>query len=386
MKKSYGFYSIFSALIMLMFIFASCTKEGPAGPAGTDGTNGTNGADGTDGTDGTAGCVQCHDADQTIVVQQFQWEESAHAAGNALARSSSASCSPCHSVQGFFISDGNNPLTEDDWKGVNDPVVLNCYTCHPIHTTYTKADVEVVNFPDQPNWAVTYGKPVDMDLGKGNLCAHCHQSRTRTPVVDMNDLGLIYTGISTHYGPHYSSQANTMGGFGAYEFPGSTNYSDNYHLGADNGCVSCHMGFSTAAQRGGHTWHLDAEDDLELVCKQCHSDGADAPGKYESYYHEYFATIDHDGEHPTVNTTSYYSMLGDALTTHGVYTKVVDSVGGYPEAVHYNINRDIEINGTLTAAMFNHRFLYQDHSHGMHNPWYAKALLKNSLEAVEALN
>ncbi len=383
MRKSQYFYSIFSALVVLMFVFASCTKEGPAGPSGA---NGTNGSDGTNGTDGTTGCVQCHDADMTITVKQFQWERSRHALGTALSRASSASCSPCHSQQGFLISDGNNIEKQDQWEGVNDPVVLNCYTCHPIHTSYTKADVETKRFQDQPNWAVTYGKTVDMDLGESNLCTHCHQSRVRSPEVDMNDLSLMYEGISTHYGPHYSSQANLYGSFGAYELEGSSSYAaDNYHLGAEKACITCHMGFSTSSQHGGHTWIIDPEDDLEMACAQCHSDGEMAPEKYSEFYHEYFATIDHDGEHPTVNTTSYYSMLGDALTAEGVYTKVIDSVGGYPEAVHYNINRDLVINGTLTAAMFNHRFLYQDHSHGIHNPWYAKALLKNSLEAVEAL-
>ena len=87
-----------------------------------------------------------------------------------------------------------------------------------------------------------------------------------------------------------------------------------------------------------------------------------------------------------MNTTSYYTLLGDALTAYGVYEKEVDSVDGFPEAVHYNIERNIEINGTLTAALFNHRYLYQDHSHGMHNPWYAEALLRNSLDAVNNLD
>lgn len=380
MKRTSHFYLILSMLVAIVFIFASCTKEGPAGPSGTDGTNGT------DGVDGTAGCITCHDADQTISIKAFQWESSMHAAGTALARSSSASCSGCHSQQGFFQTDGNNPETQDEWQGINDPVTLNCYTCHPVHTTYTQEDVVALAFPDQPNWAVTYDKDVDMDLGKGNTCAHCHQSRERDPVVDMNDLTIMYSGISTHYGPHYSSQANTMGGFGAYEFEGSTSYSDNYHLNSNDGCVSCHMGFNTANGTGGHNMGIDASNDLELACAQCHNGGADAESKYEEYYNMYFATIDHDGDHPTVNTTSYYSMLGDKLTELGVYTKVVDSVDGYPEDVHYNIVGGLEIDGTLTAAMFNHRFLYQDHSHGMHNPWYAKALLKNSLEAVNASN
>lgn len=383
MKKNYFGY----LLLLMVFVLGtivSCTKEGPAGPAGKDGKDGT---DGTNGTDGTATCIECHDADMSMTTRQFQWESSMHAAGSALARSSSASCAGCHSTQGFFQTDGNNPLTSDEWQGVSDPIVINCYACHPIHSTYTAEDVVNFTFPDQPNWAVTHDKTIDIDFGKGNVCAHCHQSRVRTPVVDMNDLTAMYTGISTHYGPHYSSQANLMGGFGAYELPGSQTYpTSNGHLAAEDKCVSCHMGFTSANGSGGHNMHIDASRDLEASCKQCHGDGSAAPDKYADYYHDYFATIDHDGEHPTLNTTSTYAVLGDMLTDYGVYTKVVDSVDGYPEAVHYNINRDLEINGTLLAAMFNHRFVYQDHSHGIHNPMYARALLMNSLEAVEALD
>ncbi len=382
MKKNYFGY----LLILMVFVLGtmvSCTKEGPAGPAGKDGTNGADGTNGTNGTDGTTTCIECHDGNMTLTTKQFQWETSAHAAGSALSRSSIPSCAGCHSTQGFFQTDGNNPLTADEWQGVNDPIVINCYACHPIHTTYTAEDAVALNYPDQPNWAVTHDKTVDIDFGKANTCVHCHQSRVRTPVVDMNDLTAMYSGISTHYGPHYSPQANVMGAFGAYELEGSTVYpATNGHLGAENKCISCHMGYTTSNGNGGHNMHIDAPGDLEKSCAQCHSTGAEAPQKYEDYYHEYFATIDHDGDHPTVNTTSYYTLLGDKLTDLGVYTKVIDSVDGYPEAVHYNINSGLELDGYTLAAFFNHRYLYQDHSHGMHNPSYSKALLKNSLEAL----
>jgi hypothetical protein len=386
MKRNNIFYVFATVFVAFMLILASCTKEGPAGPAGADGKDGVDGVDGQDGADGTASCVECHDENATLLTPEFQWARSMHNAGTAIARSSSPSCSQCHSNQGFHLSNGNEL---DQGVPVNDPTTINCYTCHPIHSTYTPDDVKNFTFPDEPAWHVTYGKEVSLDLGKGNVCSHCHQSRTRNPVVDMNDLTQEYTGISTHYGPHYSSQANLMGGFGAYEIEGSISYGDGTHAhgkGAEDGCVSCHMRFSSASGSGGHAMGVDAPGDLEQSCKQCHSEGSGAPGLYETYYKANFATIDHDGDVPTLNTTSLYTKLGDLLAQKGVYTKVVDSVDGYPVDVHYNINSDLTINGTLTAALFNHRYLYQDHSHGMHNPGYARALLQNSLDAVEALD
>jgi formate-dependent nitrite reductase cytochrome c552 subunit len=201
----------------------------------------------------------------------------------------------------------------------------------------------------------------------------------------MNDLSAMYSGISSHYGPHYSSQANLLGGFGAYELEGSMNYGDgtHAHTGIENACVKCHMGFSTANGTGGHNFRIDAPGDLEVSCAPCHNSGASAGDAYEEYYHDVFATVNHDDEPPTLNTTSLYAMLGDKLTELGVYTKVVDSVDGHPDEVHYEINSDLEIDGATLAALFNHRYLYQDHSHGMHNPWYAKVLLTNSYEALE---
>ena len=124
MKRSYVSY-LMLVMVFLMAIVASCSKEGPAGPPGKDGVDGQ---DGADGTDGTAGCITCHDADQTISLKEFQWSSSMHAAGTALSRASNASCAPCHSQQGFIQSDGNNPETEDTWEGVNDPIVLNCFS------------------------------------------------------------------------------------------------------------------------------------------------------------------------------------------------------------------------------------------------------------------
>lgn len=398
-----------AAFLFSVVMMTSCTKEGvagidgvdgavgPAGAQGIAGTNGLNGADGADGIDGTASCISCHDANQTISSKQFQWNASGHAAGSALGRSSSSSCAPCHSQQGFMLSDGNNPLTSSTWVGVDAPTTINCYTCHPIHKTWTENDTkpENLNYSDQPNWAVTLGKNINIDYGTGNLCAHCHQSRTRTPVVDMTNLDGITAGsISTHFGPHYSPQANVLGAFGAYEIEGSKDYpasGGNGHLGANvegfNTCVTCHMGFTSSNLTGGHSFGIDPGNDLGKACATCH-DEVTAETYYEEYYHDNFATVDnHGSSSATINTSSLYAKLGYALEAKGLYTSEVElDDNGYMDHVAFNISRGLkDLNSTLVAALFNHRYLYQDHSHGIHNPIWVKALLTNTLEAVEAL-
>lgn len=392
--KKFAFLTTMTAVFLFAVIMlASCTKEGPAGstgaagPMGSTGTAGSDGLDGINGTDGTAGCIECHDGDASLKAKEYQWEVSAHNAGSALSRAGSASCAPCHSHQGFMISDGNNPLTVADWAGVDDPINPNCYTCHNIHQTYTPSDLSFT-YPDQPNWAVTLGKDVSMDLGSGNLCAHCHQSRTRTPIVDMADLTAEYGSLSTHFGPHYSPQANMMGGFGAYELEGSKTYpTGNGHLAATNGCVGCHMSYSTANTTGGHTMHIDTGSDLTKACVQCHT-GDVADEYYNDYYALNFATIDNHGTATEArNTTSLYAVLGDLLEAKGIYTsEIVLDEDGDMDHVAYNINRGLTgFNGTVVAAFFNHRYVYQDHSHGVHNPKWVEALLQNSIDALNAL-
>merc|ERR1711991_814703 len=135
--KRFAFLTMAVTFVFAAIIMVSCTKEGPAGATGPQGPQGPSGQDGINGTDGTAGCIECHDSDATLKSMEYQWSISAHNAGTAISRSGSASCSPCHSHQGFLASDGNNIDVKDQWKGIDDPVTINCYTCHNIHDTYT---------------------------------------------------------------------------------------------------------------------------------------------------------------------------------------------------------------------------------------------------------
>ena len=122
-------YKSFSKLLLLVFslvfMLASCTKEGPMGPAGADGqdgTNGTNGTDGTDGVDGIAFCLECHTSG-TIDNLTAQWLPSGHSEGSSLARGGTASCAPCHSGVGFASS-----LTGGDIDVSMS--AINCSACH----------------------------------------------------------------------------------------------------------------------------------------------------------------------------------------------------------------------------------------------------------------
>ena len=101
-----------------------------------------------------------------------------------------------------------------------------------------------------------------------------------------------------------------------------------------------------------------------------------------------------DGQHtmkPTLNACATCHGDADALTTN--FKAEVD--GYMTELEVLFTEKGLLVDGvdqygadfptTVVDAYWNYKFIYYDHSHGVHNPGYTKALLKNSIEALEAL-
>lgn len=350
MKKS--FYLIFSMFIAVMFIFASCTKEGPAGPAGTNGTNGTNGEDGIDGTDGTASCILCHDNTQVMFAKVNQWEHSTHANGGNYERNE-GECAVCHTSQGFLGNlDGSYDWTAEGAM-ISNPNPVNCYTCHNIHDTYTPGD-----------WAFTVSGAVALrnvtetyDFGKGSLCASCHQGRTVDPWPVAGGADIAVT--SSRYGVHHGPQANVVAGLGLFEV-GTVN-SNHAHQNIENACVTCHMAEPFGTQSGGHTMFMgyDYHGATELNvagCLSCHSDEAGL----------------------VANTEELQAEIGVLLAELKV---LLDAKGITAEG------SDNSVNGTYPAvvagACLNYKAITEDRSLGVHNPTYVKSLLNNCIAALQ---
>lgn len=343
------FYVIFLAALVIAGV--SCTKEGPQGPPGKDGE------DGIDGQDGTAGCIQCHDNSQVIFSKVIQWEASTHATGGNFERNGT-SCAPCHTSQGFLERmETGAQTTADDISNPNPP---NCYTCHNIHDTYTPDD-----------WALTYSDPVDYwqtggkagaDLGKGNLCANCHQSRVISPW-PVAGSGEIYSITNKRYGPHHGPVGNIIEGIGGYEVSGSMTYENSLHTSlVENSCVDCHMAEPYGAQSGGHVMSMGYEYHGEIEynvagCTECHGDDPDA---IVELIEETQAEID---------------LLLSDLRTILLEDEILDS-SNY-------VVVPIELTADQAGAVVNYKLVGEDRSGGVHNYKYAKALLTNSIESLQ---
>ncbi|TRX71910.1 collagen-like protein [Carboxylicivirga sp. M1479] len=351
-------------VVAVATVLSSCTKEGPQGPPGADGTNGL---DGTNGIDGTSGCITCHTNDTDLAMKTTQFKKSLHYTGGAehvgYANYAGGSCSMCHSHNGFMqaVEDGTNS------GGLHpEAAAMSCYTCHEIHTSYTREDygmhyTDAVNFYlNENDNGVFTGLEVDATSqysdpeGMSNTCIKCHQPRhrgTTQPDPSLDGTIVISDGAAAHWGPHYGAQGAIFGGVGGYI--GTTDPTAPSGTKGHHSCKSCHMSFNSLTGNygsyvGGHSMNMSGSDGEPVftACDECHTDrGAtiDLPGKMASN-----------------------KILIDALHADLLGLQIIDADGHL-------------LGGTWThkqlSAYWNYALVKNDHSYGIHNEQYTQDLI-----------
>jgi len=337
--KNVRFLTMFvsvAVVVSLVFVTA-CTKEGPQGPPGEDGI---------DGKDGNATCGVCHDNSETVEAISGQWSNSVHGFGGHNFENRTT-CAPCHTSQGFkeaLALDSSATLA-----AIENPNSINCYTCHMIHDTYAVDDWSLRVTEPSPFWLT--GETVD--LGKANLCIKCHQERTSYAIPDVNNPDGIYTVSSTRFGPHYGVQGTSISGIGFYEV--GTGYMNSAHSDIQDACINCHMASAVGSVTGGHTWHMENEEEGFNFngCTECHT-----AEEAETAMVELEAEI-----------TDLMTQLGTKLVAAGIYNP--SGTSGYAVKGDYP-NR-------VAGAFWNFMCVMSDHSNGVHNPKYIKKVLENSI-------
>lgn len=333
MKK----YSILLMAIFATLFFASC--EGPMGPPGLDGE------DGLDGADGEVKCLVCH-AGTNINNINSQFAQSSHYGGLVSEEHGawSASCSRCHSHEGFL-----EYATTGGTIAVDFPKDWTCKTCHGVHETFEATD-----------YALRLSNPVAFiidanlkpDFGNSNICMNCHQNRSKEP--NQATPGSTFN-VTIRLGPHHGPQGNIMYGNGFAEIPGTYTYptaGSNVHLTANARCVGCHMSPYGNA-KGGHTWKPGVDG-----CNSCHA-GDDLTSNFNY-------------KNVQTEVQGLLTQLKGLLVTAGV----IDANNvPIPNSTCPMI---------LAQAGFNYIGILEDRSLGVHNPGYVEALLNNTIDAVEA--
>ena len=349
---------LFSYLLLLAAVMFSiqCTTDPIPGPPGEDGVDGI---DGIDGAKGTAECAVCHNVAKSEAVHA-SFPFSIHSNPEEFYTRGTSSCQKCHSSEGYieYAIYGENTSQEN-------PSVLNCTTCHDMHTSF---DFETDGF----DYALRITEPVQsitdesfkFDYGKDNqtnhTCATCHNMRRSfEDFLQEDETVRIYN----RFGPHHNPQANLLEGIQGQEIAGSTPYEGTDATAAhraglgDNksSCTICHMAEPSAIDNGNHSWNPSLTN-----CAACHGD-------------DFNYTI---GDGPA-GLKEDMETLEAKLIELGILVLNEDNE---PEPVHPEIFVPL-IQG---QAAWNFMYVLEDQSNGLHNPDYARALIKNSIEALNA--
>jgi len=344
MKTLKSISSLF--LLALSILVMSCTTDPIPGPPGADGLDGVDGVDGMDGINGTTECATCHTvAHKEEIEGKFAMSLHADEEG-AWARGRSASCAQCHGSLGYidYITTGA-VSTEEGAYDKTTP--MNCKTCHGTHTTFDFEndgyDYALRNF-DPVTLVIDEATIIDFG-GSSNNCITCHQPRNSYAIPGPTE---DYEVTSSRFGPHHGPQSTVLEGIMGANVVGTTAYpvpgSATHRTGSS--CTNCHMGDGTAEDNGSHTFVPTLN-----ACTVCHTTMTEIPDEINGF-------------------TADFNTLHDLLLAKGAITATGSTVSGTWPA-------------NVAQATWNYKTLEEDKSNGIHNPAYTRALLKNSIEALQ---
>jgi hypothetical protein len=298
-------------------------------------------------------CAQCHE-DQPYHFKNLEWNNSRHAIATRYPTGENrAACVRCHSGVGFvdFVNNTTPPRTGYE--------AVTCSACHDPHNGSNPHQIRKMG-----NVTLNDGFTTITNGGMGALCMNCHLSRRNaTNYVETT------TGGSS-FGPHHSLQTDMLYGANAITY-GKLIPSSAHRDVVTNACITCHLQETSPLSPGhlnvgGHTfspsWDADtpgdASDDVHLTgaCVQCH-------GQITSFN---FARQDYDGDG----------------TVEGVQTEVrglLDQLGNLLPPAGPTVVATPSFTKQQLRAAYNHAFVDQDGSYGVHNISYAVGLLKASI-------
>ena len=293
-------------------------------------------------------CFTCHSDQETfLVAAEAQWANSKHGMGEFVFEGERADCAQCHGSEGFIDFVAGNEVTDYE-----NPTMIHCFTCHSPHS-----DGDFGLRTDAP---VTFMNEVEGDIGSGNLCLNCHQSRR-----DVRSYVTDGVSVNNRFGPHHGPQGDMLFGTGGFEFDGYTYLDMDFHRNQvvnKGGCLGCHFETSEGFTLGGHSFNMEGEVEGETVlhydaCVECHAVLDDQEDfDYNGVQTEVEALLDQLEE-----------LLFDAgfVTSEGVPTSGTRALND-------------------AGAIYNFILVSEDRSLGVHNSDYAKGLVESAIEHLEA--
>ena len=300
----------------------------------------------------------------TTAKWEQQWLASGHNFDPASFGSAATStgCIKCHDSASFVSiqTKGEDPPAEN--LAAPAEYGHTCKTCHALENAKNILQLRMVGNVTLP----AYGDVVSG--GVSASCMACHNGRRENP-----EEYVLTSFRGTHEGP----QSDMLSGTGAITY-GET-FGSSIHTSLTQ-CVTCHKNVMPAenerghSQVGGHSFAMrwdggtpnNPKDDVINVaaCQQCHTgiDTFDIPAKG-----------DYDGDG---------TVEGVQTEVEGLLTLVASEL---PQDEDGNVSIPTDLSLTTVEqrmANFNYTFVYNDGSHGIHNPAYTVQVLRKTYEQL----
>lgn len=342
-------------------------------------------------------CLDCHGAAAKYNIKSARagYEHSVHKNGGHSFYANSDQCQRCHTHEGFIMHVNKVKVEKDSY--IMSPSQPACYSCHAPHES---GDLSLRSTAPV---ALSNGKT--FDIGKGNICANCHQARR---AAKKTVKAMPASKVMSHWGAHHGPQADMLIGTNAYEYPGKTYYSSVHSTLTKNSCIECHMTFpgkrfSFAPDMSGHSFNMAGEvhhqpklnssgclGNCHVKMKQKKTDDPDTPTD-TFWWHQTKAVFDAEAKADFDNDGKVEPLQSEI---EGLLNLFVNKKGtGYLQKGELPMyKKDGSWNRTKskkerslkeTAALYNYKFVLEDRSRGIHNAPYAIQILYDSLESLD---
>jgi hypothetical protein len=337
-----------------------------------------------------------------------------------------------------------NPYTANMANTFGAISCYTCHT--NLHTTYTDTDLALTSKAPVPmtmwggagSWG---GTPLTIDLtadgGISNLCVKCHQPRplTATSAYDPavrpinydslknqptamfydSTAGAVNKNIRPSYRMHvhYGAVGAVYAGKGGIEFPGDA-YANSPHTSGAS-CQDCHMASPMYGVAGGHAFNMRNALEQPLTSSTtwnfagCNVDGCHASAPLNSGSDKFKGTratvktmleslaakINAAGGGKDIlhaDATSANLWAGITAGNYDGYLDIYDAsanpLGYWRNPAGPNTEPNIskpkfpKLLNVQVGAMINFQFCLREYSLGIHNTQYVKALLTNSIKAL----
>ena len=343
-------------------------------------------------------CLECHGSTPTYNIKSARtgYDFSVHKNGGHSFYANGDECQKCHTHEGF-VKYGGKDVKIDPKSFIKHPSQQSCFTCHDPHVN---GDMSL-----RTTSPVTLASGKKFDIGKGNLCANCHQTRGKAKETAK---AMPAEKLKGYWGAHHGPQADMLIGSNAYEYPGKTYYSSVHLKLTKNSCVDCHMSypqsrFSMTPAMGGHSFEIVGEvhhqpqlnasgclGSCHTIIKQKKVGNPDTPvdtfwwhQTKAVFAYEAKADFDNDGKVEFLQS-EIEGLLNLFVNTKGTGYLQKGEVPMHKKEGGWNWTESKKERPLKeVAALYNYKYVLEDRSRGIHNAPYAIQILYDSIETLD---